>query len=77
MWFNLFVCLFIQLLDITPWLSQCHYDANDPSVCLYLNYQLNCMASPFPDLYYEGFGLVLLSLNNMLQSKTLSQLSIC
>lgn len=41
----------------------------------YLNDQLNCMASPFPDLYYEGLGLVLLSPNNIL--KTLSQLFIC
>lgn len=41
---------------------------------LYLNDQLNCMTSPFPDLYYKGLGLVL---NNMLQSKTLSQLFIC
>lgn len=31
---HLFVSLFIQFLDTTPWLSHCHYDANDPSVYL-------------------------------------------
>lgn len=55
----LFVCFFIQLLDPTHMLSQCHYDANDPSVHIYLTDQLNCMVSPRPLYWRFGFGLVI------------------
>lgn len=58
---HLFVCLFIQLLDTTPWLPQCHYDANDPSVCLLPQWptKLHGFTIPRPLLWRFGSGFVI------------------
>lgn len=63
-----FICLHVYPISTTPWLSQCHYDANDPSVCLLPHWPTKLYGFTH-DLCNEVLGLLLLSLNNTVCSK--------